>query len=1685
MRYVTAIAKRFLVALLTAVMLCGNVPMQVAWAVEPEIEALSGDAASNAEESDSDESDAAKSDESSNSNKASSASDNSKTSNSNDEKSEQGAVATATSESEKSAVSVQTAEQQPYSINVTFGGTQLNEGDNDLGTWSDGTKALNITLTRNAAVSVDSSKTYVLSMGVPDVLYFNGIPEAKNITGVEEISFKKNKAPQVIAGSGTADSYKNFSAYSGEIRMRLNTQVNQIAVDNLGVSFDPMLVGYKTVNDLANALDVKVLAVDSASGLDYGASTSSVDTILERKVSSIKVNNTQAVSSNAGLTASTRTYISNDGFVNDSTRINKKIEISKNGSVSFGLGPNGLTPQVYSKLTLVYHIPYILDSSKVKHYLDFDPNDTSITKNSQGSMAALHLDSSAVVNESAHTITYTFKNVQLAFWIPLITVTPKFSWPQDMDATTDAKYQVNSEGWTVTEQKSYLGADSTLLIGTDDRTFTPGSTATFVPDAVDLRLQSSNEAPKSGMGMTGLSKFKSYAGQQDGSATGALGFFDLHNYGVGDSSKVKITFKFNVESTGAKYHVTQVNLPVDGNTEGTQVSFVLSNDKGTVTGTKEYPANVVPTGTAPYISCKVSDLRKAAGVGSDTSYYIKEVSYISNTIKGGSVYHSEVVDSSGGSYYTKEPGLFSGWISGDVRSTTTATMTIESTDESSLTKNGDTSVSATETGTVSADNSTAITLNPFTFNNGDKSVNLTAGQSATIKVPTGLQDTERPKDGAVNSYHVMENPVLYLCLPVGVSIAGTDQGTLSFSRGSVKATKVYLLENSSCAVGSVQAQWWAVEFGNANMVGGGTISVQVSTDRLMGSVIWDLNNAAAIRTKGQFLKSASSSTCGSDKINKVSELTNTNQPATVRKLGEVLNSDKYRDECVDDNLGLVYYKYAESRILNISRAEAKLDVSTSLASGSQTVGAGTTLKVTDEGAVLSYGVDIASSEGGTASDFSYYIPIVKKGAKLDTSAFVTGNDFPLKLTKAIDVRGTNADGSEVERMPFDVMYTTEENLTSSSIQKLENDKWMTADALSNDFSKVTAVKIVTNNDGNGNPSTIRAGSSFKFELELAYDNAAGDFSANAGRSVSWRTFGHYTYTLSSGSTTTNTYPSGVNSVKLGYVSKRIDNPIEVELNASKSTSVSTDSIDLSQTFALEKTFKIKSITPTNLTLTGDDPSKLSGTKANETFKIGFGLNGGNKRLLSQGAGGSFTINKNTGLTAQISVDFSSALSEAATPRYVDVTFGDDDVDITVRINLIRVYTPAAAKDAGVAVGEHYSVPKVSDSATVASNSAFTALFPIYDFVPSNYSSQKLKWKAADGSAAVIPNGTTIIMVGLKSDNTPESYWFYRSTDSSSSIDLNQFENMSNGRSFTYDTTSTSSASLKYLFVVNFEHASPTKGSYKIAFGADAVDGATAFADVNKEVTLVDPGTYKLEANANKVTYTITDANGDEGFRSGKTLALVITPSQGTTLPADAKISDGVNAYEQNDQKEFVVPIGGIASGSKSFSIVSKQLPLAGASYQLNAKLKLVNSTDATSPDAGTQVGDTASMTLEVVKSDTPALSVNGTRVATTAEWADGQPIAFRAQDIPNGGSVSVTAYSGLTGNSQVTDLLSSVNGQFEFKDGVGTYDTNGGATNELRLSSQAQPGTYRLVFDVKNSAGDTLLTVPYTIIVRP
>ena len=78
--------------------------------------------------------------------------------------------------------------------------------------------------------------------------------------------------------------------------------------------------------------------------------------------------------------------------------------------------------------------------------------------------------------------------------------------------------------------------------------------------------------------------------------------------------------------------------------------------------------------------------------------------------------------------------------------------------------------------------------------------------------------------------------------------------------------------------------------------------------------------------------------------------------------------------------------------------------------------------------------------------------------------------------------------------------------------------------------------------------------------------------------------------------------------------------------------------------------------------------------------------------------------------------------------------------------------------------------------------------------------------------------------------------------------------------------------------------------------------------------------------------------------------------------------------------------------------------------------------------------------------------------------------------------VTVKVYSGVSGTTQVTDLVSSVSGIFTMNSGTGVYN-KGTPTGKLVLNSAAKAGTYRLSFEV-SKAGKVLLTVPYYVIVR-
>lgn len=1685
MRNIRTMTRRLLTCLLAAILACGSVPAQVAWALETSEQQIvydvSAQAETGAESVAAEELEAAAENSSAGEDAASQADDT---------VSDAGAPAEASDEVTGDASEAKSDNTSSlYSIEATFGDDEL--GENTALTsnaWTSGSKLLNVKLTKNPAASIDSSKRYVLCMKVPDTLYFNGVPEASDITGVDDVAMVQNPRPTVYTYNARSQAY-SLSPYSGEIRMLLNTSVDNVTVPELGINFDQRLVGFKVTNGntISNALGIRVIEVEGDKALADLGSNDMNSEIASRSVSSLLVQNNGSVSSDAGV----RVNLSTDGF-NKESIVSSTVNMSKGGTIAYSLSVTAGTYHIFGDLKVVFKCPYINvdldgDGTPEKHYLECSESDVALSSNKQGNYTGAKA-TSIVYDKGAHTITYEFENLSLSAY-NIFLYTPNFSLPSDVAS----ELSVPSEGidvvvdpWQIVTQKTYTGDDATLLPSTYKMPAT--AKAVIIPEAVDITLQSSaGELDGAKATKRTLAQHMIYRElTPDNQSIGALGFFDVHNVGVRDSGELEVSFDFNTANSGAKYYVTRVNIPLDGNTRGTDVTYVLENGSGnTVSGTKHY-AN-----TSSF-SVWVSALRSDAGVGD--GYFIKSITYTAAKFRANAQYHADVTH--GWRNSSSDFGQFFGYVTGEAGQTASAEMTVKSADATGLDSDGATELSVVETSTVSNYDSVGLGLQGSATVDGASSQSIVAGKSATLSfkgyVPVDEyrgNDDSGKLTNSVNGYHVMRSPVVYVCLPENVSIAGSDQASMEVTcaglqNRSVASTSVERLKGSECVIDGVNAVWWEVRYDGANIACTGdaslnvpyfTVSLQLSTSSTMAGVNWNFEKAIAVRSYGQALNWTSQTSVGSIARNKASDL-QSDSNAMLKALGDALASDDYAQA----NLGVMYYTNSVSTTLNISRAEAKLDVSTALLQEGQASEPGAAIKVTDENATLDYDVNVSSTEGGTAHDFSYYIPIVKSGAALDASAFTTKSDFSLELTGEVGITGSNADGAELEGMPFDVLYTTEANLTSSNIQSLDAGKWQTADTLNGDFSRVTAVKIITKDNEEGGTSTISPDSSYKFELKLVYDNVGNDFAANAGRSVAWRTFGHYVYERN-GDTTENTYPSGVNSVKLGYVLDMTSTPIDVVLDTSTGAQ-GVASVDLVPMFNTNKTLKIKSVARGNLNLTSEDPRGYSGTTANQTFRMALGLNGQAKRNLSDGAGGSYGVAAGEGVSADIAVDFSTALTDASSQRYVDVVIGDDDIDITVRVNLRRTVKPADATEAGVAEGENYAAPKVSGSVTIANNSAFTALFPVSGFVPANYSAQKLKWKTADGAAANIPSGTTIIMVGLKDDNTADSYWLYRSTGGKSQVDLSEFKSMDAGQVFSYDTESSTQVTLKYLFVVNFSNADAANGPYKIAFGADAISGVTAFTDVDRAVELVDPATYSLTAAGSTLTYGVSKSAGNESYLERKSLSLVLKPAGNSGLPTDAKLSDGAQEYERNAKGEFVIPLGTIDSGAKSFRVVSSQLPSSGGSYSFVASLVLVGTSDASSPDAGEFV-KSATLTLGTASSPSPSLSVTGTRVATVADWKSGQQFELSVAGLDDGCSLTVKAYRGLTGSDQVTDLLSSVGGCFTIESGVGSYNAKA-STGKLQLSSVASPGTYRLVFEIRDATDTLLTTVPYAIIVR-
>ena len=1537
-------------------------------------------------------------------------------------------------------------ETNAFEVSVSFADQKLTEGGTNAITdeWSgNSSKVMQVTITRNKSYDVDPNKQYVLCMKTSDVFYFNGLPDVSTITGAEDVAMVKNETPKInVVGKTQEQSLTGFSPYSGEIRVKLNPAVDVITIADIGVSYNSALMGYtggeQTVTD---PVDVQLISVDASETLSGFKDTNKVS-LQDFPVSTLKVK-TEKVG--GGL----RTFNSIDDFKSNTFGADAKLNVDD--GISYVLGSQKQKEMVYGTLTCVLHVPYIIVNGE-KKYLKFDENDTAITDNKKGTSIGYPMKSKAVYDADAHTITYTFENVYMVSWSNFA-YTPTFRWPDGVEKNITADCNVEGYMWEISEQKTFTGATGSI----SNRSTAKGTV--FRPNQADIKLWT--DYNQSALKIAKPMIYKD-VNRQTG-ISGFLGYFDVHNEGAGDSPEVKVKIEFNTsDGSGAKYYVTQVQIPADQ--AKTTVTYTLVDDSGaTVTGTYTY-------NNTTSFSCKVGELRQKSGV--DDKYFIQSLEY-QTILRRNKYYHTDVTHNYRNAIGT--PGSYQGYIEGTVDATASAKMTISAVDENGkITSDGKSELTATEISTISELDFISTGIYGATLDN-QSSANITAGSSTKLKFTIlvgseeyGLSERFGVAGPPINGYHVLRDGIFYACLPEGVSILGTEQVQVSYKGKSIPAKSVQKLDITQCTVNGATAYWWKIVVPqmnvNAFVSATATISIDLATSESMAGVSWNFNDCLALGTNGQKLSRVNDSfTNGS---NTVAGLANLNLPS-ANGLVNALDTKA-------DNLGINLYRSNSSVILNIARAEAKLDVTTAL-SVNDTASANDQVTVSDKNTKITYAVTVTGQESGAAEDFDYYIPIVHTDSTLDTGALVSQKEIGLQLSEAVQI--TSVGDTAVGELPFEVSYTTDSGLNSTTIQG-NTVKWV--DTLT-DYSKVTAVKISTSPNARVNEKEA-----YRFDVVMQYDDSANDFDRQAGSVAHWRSFGHYTY-VRNGASTTNSYPSASNSVKIRYVRDLTGTPMTMTLDTAAATnSVDTDQM-LGTTFVKAQKLSIKAVTPSSGTqLISDDPKDLTGADANSKFRISFNINNSQSAKTLPSTGASWQIEENKDITLQAQAFFSKALTDVTTERYVDIVLGNDDVDITCRVKLERKVTAASATGSGVAVGEQFKVPNVEPNCTISQDSAFTALYVVENFVPGNYEHQLLKWQDSKGTARSFPRGTTITMMEVNENSQITGYWYCK--PSGSSVDLRSFTRMAGTENYSYDTSATAGTTLRYLFVVNFGQASASAGSYQLAFDATAKAGVTAFTPVAPGVTLGATKSYGLSATTTAdvlnptadVSYTVTDASGNDSYTEGKSLSLVLTPQSAAALPQDARIQVGDQTYSCNGENEIIIPIGTIAAGSKTLTLTSKMFPEEEKTYSFTAELYLSNSAQADAPING-KVLRSCDVTFTKTAENLPALSVTGTRVATVSDWVSGQTIDIQMKNLDDC-DVTVKVYSGVSGTTQVTDLVSSVSGIFTMNSGTGVYN-KGTPTGKLVLNSAAKAGTYRLSFEV-SKAGKVLLTVPYYVIVR-
>ena len=444
------------------------------------------------------------------------------------------------------------------------------------------------------------------------------------------------------------------------------------------------------------------------------------------------------------------------------------------------------------------------------------------------------------------------------------------------------------------------------------------------------------------------------------------------------------------------------------------------------------------------------------------------------------------------------------------------------------------------------------------------------------------------------------------------------------------------------------------------------------------------------------------------------------------------------------------------------------------------------------------------------------------------------------------------------------------------------------------------------------------------------------------------------------------------------------------------------------------------------------------------------------------------------------LEFSKALTDSERERYIDVTLGNDQVTLKRRIWLVCKVIPVSFSGSGILPGSCYQLRSAeaekNKKAVIDGASSFTAFYHVRSFIPGNYDSRKIVWKK-DGMEEGLPVGTSIIMTERSEERSTTDFWYYKVQEKVSRIDLNKFTRMSGDEEYSYDMESTEYNSLDYQFMADFEESEEKaeEGLYQLGFIASDSSEEVKVCQMELEVQVVPGKTYDLEIRESeereetpKVTVTCkTEDPREEIAQKEKTFALVLTGTGETELPEDARLKVGKREYRTSGKDSFILPLGDMQNENSNweFTLLSDLFPEEEKEYHFTAQLCRTDPFTESGILKGKTVTEPQMVVFRKAQKDITGLKITGVRISDSEGWRKGQSFNVQVLNMPPEGQITVTAYEGLTG--------------WQRSDAWNVSMEEGKISNPSAIK-----GIFRLIFEIKNAAGEVVSLAPYYLIVK-